>query len=55
MLDMEPRRILVAVDSTSEAALGCAVAEARRGGCGLHLVHINDPRPTTTSWSKSSG
>jgi nucleotide-binding universal stress UspA family protein len=42
MWDMEPRKILVAVDSTgSEAALRYAVAEARRRGCGIHVVHVD--------------
>jgi nucleotide-binding universal stress UspA family protein len=44
MWDMEPRKILVAVDSGDcEAALVYAVAEARRRGCGLHLVHVARP------------
>ena len=44
MWDMEPRKVLVAVDSVDcEAALEYAVAEARRRGCGLHLVHVARP------------
>jgi nucleotide-binding universal stress UspA family protein len=44
MWDMEPRKVLVAVDSVDcEAALEYAVAEVRRRGCGLHLVHVARP------------
>ncbi len=44
MWDIEPRKVLVAVDSDGcEAALEYAVAEARRRGCGLHLVHVARP------------
>jgi len=44
MWDIEPRKILVAVDADdAEAALRCAVAEARRRGCGLHIVHVARP------------
>lgn len=42
MWDMEPRKVLVAVDSSgSDAALRYAVADARRRGCGIHLVHVD--------------
>jgi nucleotide-binding universal stress UspA family protein len=41
MWDMEPRKILVGVDSEYEAALQYAVAEAERRGCGIHLVHVD--------------
>ena len=44
MWDMEPRKVLVGVDTSSrEAALQYAVAEARRRGCGIHLVHVARP------------
>jgi nucleotide-binding universal stress UspA family protein len=44
MWDMEPRKVLVAVDSVDcEAALQYAVTEARRRGCGIHLVHVARP------------
>lgn len=44
MWDMEPRKILVAVDYVDcEAALEYAVAEAVRRGCGVHLVHVARP------------
>jgi nucleotide-binding universal stress UspA family protein len=44
MWDMEPRKVLVAVDSVDcEAALEYAVAEATRRGCGIHLVHVARP------------
>jgi nucleotide-binding universal stress UspA family protein len=42
MWDIEPRKILVAVDAAgSEAALRYAVADARRRACGIHLVHVD--------------
>lgn len=48
MWDMEPRKILVAVDSAgSRAALRYAVTEARLRGCGIHLVHVD----RLTIWS----
>jgi nucleotide-binding universal stress UspA family protein len=50
MWDMEPRKVLVGVDSRStEAALQYAVAEARRRGCGIHLVHVARPVLATRS------
>jgi len=44
MWDMEPRKVLVGVESRDcDAALQYAVAEARRRGCGIHLVHVARP------------
>src|SRR5262245_24566845 len=44
MWDIEPRKVLVGVESDDcEAALQYAVAEARRRGCGIHLVHVARP------------
>ena len=45
MFDMKPAKILVGVASGEEAdaALDYAVAEARRRGLGVHLVHAMDP------------
>ena len=43
MWDMEPRKILVAVDSDCDAALRYAVAEARRRGCGIHVTRVDRP------------
>jgi nucleotide-binding universal stress UspA family protein len=48
MWDIEPRKVLVGIESGDcEAALQYAVAEARRRGCGIHLVHV--ARPTLFS------
>ena len=48
MWDMEPPKVLVAVDSSfSDAALRYAVADARRRGCGIHVVHVD----RLTIWS----
>ena len=48
MWDMEPPKVLVAVDSSfSDAALQYAVADARRRGCGIHVVHVD----RLTIWS----
>lgn len=40
MLDLEPKKILVCVSpgEDAEASIELAVAEARRRGCGIHLV-----------------
>ena len=43
MWDMEPRKILVAVDSDCDAALQYAVAEALRRGCGIHVTRVDRP------------
>lgn len=45
MLDTTPRKILVGVtgDEDVQAALGFAVAEARRRGAGVHLIHVVHP------------
>ncbi|HRK46809.1 MAG TPA: universal stress protein, partial [Nocardioides sp.] len=44
MWDMKPPKVLVGVDRPDcEAALQYAVAEARRRGCGIHLVHVARP------------
>ena len=44
MWDIEPRKILVAVDLPDpEAALQYAVGAASRRGCGIHLVHVARP------------
>ena len=45
MWDMEPRKILVAVDSDCDAALRYAVAEARRRGCRVIAAVPRDGRP----------
>ena len=43
MWDMEPRKILVAVDSDCDSALQYAVAEALRRGCGIHVTRVDRP------------
>lgn len=44
MWDTTPRKILVGVESEDcEAALHVAAAEARRRGCGVHLMHVAHP------------
>lgn len=44
MWDMTPRKILVAVESADcDAALELAASKARRRGCGVHLIHVNQP------------
>ena len=44
MWDMEPRKVLVGVESEDcDAVLQYAVAEARRRGCGVHLAHVARP------------
>jgi nucleotide-binding universal stress UspA family protein len=44
MWDIQPRKVLVGIESDGcEAALQYAVAEARRRGCGIHLVHVARP------------
>jgi nucleotide-binding universal stress UspA family protein len=44
MWDMTPKKILVAVESADcDAALELAASEARHRGCGVHLVHVNQP------------
>lgn len=43
MWDMEPRKILVAVDSACDSALQYAVAEALRRGCGIHVARVDRP------------
>jgi nucleotide-binding universal stress UspA family protein len=44
MFDVQPRKVLVGIESDDcEAALQYAVAEARRRGCGIHLVHVARP------------
>jgi nucleotide-binding universal stress UspA family protein len=44
MWDVQPRKVLVGIESDdSEAALQYAVGEARRRGCGIHLVHVARP------------
>ncbi|WP_164519496.1 universal stress protein [Nocardioides ferulae] len=47
MIDHTPRPVVVAVARDgSESALRFAATEARRGGCGLHLVHAVDVTPS---------
>lgn len=45
MLDIEPRKVMVGVDSETDcdAAVAFAVVEARRRGCGVHLVFALPP------------
>jgi nucleotide-binding universal stress UspA family protein len=44
MLDVRPRMILVAVESTDgDAALRYAAQEARQRRCGVHVIHVLPP------------
>ena len=45
MFDIDPPKVLVGVaeDVQADGVLDFAVNEARRRGCGIHVVHVMQP------------